>query len=113
MKNREKKSISDTRLALKCQSFLYGFRRCVSFFIFLGLFSKAADSTLLDWVPFSLVSDQGSSLLLLGISSWPPEAAEKEKPRDPGQLERTGQSHGLVTQPAEGHGHAGEARLRN
>ena len=93
MKNRDKKSISDTRLALKCRSFLYGFGRCVSLFTFLGLFAKAADSTPLDWVPFPLVSDQGSSLLLLGISSWPPKAAEKEKPRDPGQLERTGQSH--------------------
>ena len=48
MKNRDKKSISDTILALKCQSLLYYFRRFVSLFIFLGLFSKPAVSTLFD-----------------------------------------------------------------
>ena len=67
MKNRDKKSISDTRLALKCRSFLYGFGRCVSLFTFLGLFAKAADSTPLDWVPFPLVSDQGSSFCCFSV----------------------------------------------
>ena len=48
MKNRDKKSISDTIFALKCQILLYCFRRFVSLFIFLSLFSKPAVSMLFD-----------------------------------------------------------------
>lgn len=72
MKNRDKKSISDTVLAVKCQSFLYCFRRFISLFIFLGLFSKAAVSApaRLDAV---FMYNQGSPLLLPRISSRPPK----------------------------------------
>lgn len=50
-----KKSISDTILALKCQSLLYCFRRFVSLFIFLSLFSEAAVSMLFDRLLFPCI----------------------------------------------------------
>lgn len=77
----------------------------LSWFVFKGCRLGAAG---LDAVS---VHDQGSPLLLLCISSQPPKAAETEKPRDPGQLERTGQSRALVTQPAASPRQAGEARF--
>lgn len=75
----------------KCQRFPYGLRRQASLFIFLGLFSKAAVSDCLqDTVMVTLTA-------LPDVSSRPPEAADRGKPRGSGQVEMTGQRHGLVT----------------
>lgn len=79
----------------KCQRFLYCLRRQASLFIFFGLFSKAAISDCL----------QDAALVTLtalpDVSSRPPEAGDRGKPRGSGQVEVTGQRHGLV---AHSHG---------
>lgn len=104
MKNRDKKSISDTVSAPKCQSFLYSFRRFVPLFICLGCFEGCRLC--------ALGPDAAFAVLMLPRSSRrPPNAAEKEKPRGPGWREMTGRGHRLVAQPTAGHVHAGEAHL--
>lgn len=90
MKNRDKKSISDTILALKCQSFLYCFRRFVPLFIFLVLFSKAAVSALFDWMLFSCTIRALPCCLLVFYQDLLRQ--QRKKSQTPSRTETAGQS---------------------